>query len=140
MSENLPDLTIEPLDPESGLILVQQDSGGNLDRVALHPLHVRYMAERFGLVPCGDPTAARTIEALSRQMRLLRTRIDELDSMLLALAEKGRECFDEELAYSRATLDIANELCAILPELREGPSGAKPATASPKEPQGASLA
>lgn len=50
MNENIPDLTIEPIDSESGLLVLEQNSGGNIDRIALHPVHVHHLAELLGFL------------------------------------------------------------------------------------------
>ena len=52
VKDNIPELNIELMDDSTGsLILLEQDSGGNLDRIAIHPIHIRYMAEKFGIIP-----------------------------------------------------------------------------------------
>ena len=65
-----------------GLILLEQDSRGNIDRVAIHPLHLRYMAEKMGLIETSDPTAQKTIAALQRRMLALRDRIENLSEWM----------------------------------------------------------
>lgn len=68
MNESIPDLKIELMDDSEGsLILLEQDSGGNIDRVAIHQIHLRYMAEKFGLVESTDPTAQKTIATMQRR-------------------------------------------------------------------------
>ena len=63
MNDNIPDLKIELMEDGQGdgLILLEQDSGGNIDRVAIHPIHLRYMAEKCGLIETSDPLAQKTI-------------------------------------------------------------------------------
>ena len=50
MNDNIPDLKIEMMDDGhgDGLILLEQESGGNIDRGAIHPIQLRYMAEKNG--------------------------------------------------------------------------------------------
>lgn len=68
MSENIPDLTIEPTVPETGLVVLEQNSGGNIDRIALHPVHVRHLAELLGfLARC--PGSSRLQEPLENNQR-----------------------------------------------------------------------
>lgn len=43
--------------------------------VAIHPLHLRHMAEKMGLVESSDPQAAKTIATLQRRMVALASRI-----------------------------------------------------------------
>ena len=84
MNDTIPALTIEQLDPSNsdGLILLEQGSCGNVDRVAIHPLHVRHLAEKFGLVSKWDPDAARTIATITRRIRLLAERVQHLNGWL----------------------------------------------------------
>jgi hypothetical protein len=138
MSENIPDLTIEPLDPESGLILVQQDSGGNLDRVALHPVHVRRLAEKFGIAPSSDLASLRLIAALSRRLLLLRDRIETLHDMLRSVpCVPPGSGPTEDCVYSEATLQLANEFCTDL-SARASSLGNSPPHAAPPD-EGATL-
>ena len=77
LNANFPDLKIELMtEGESdGLILLEQSSGGNIDRVAIHPIHIRHMAEKMGLIETNDPTARKTIAILARRMLALNDRI-----------------------------------------------------------------
>lgn len=119
MSENIPDLTIDALDEESGLLLLQQDSGGNLDRIAIHPVHVRHIAERFGLVPAGNAAAHRAIRTLARRLRVLRDRINYLGEYLALHSDHQHADLSYEQAYAMATADIADEFCEGLPALAQ---------------------
>lgn len=113
--ENIPDVTIELMaGTTGGLILLEQDSGGNTDRVAIHPIHLRYMAEKFGLVATSDPTAAKTIAMLTRRLLLLRDRIDALADWLANHSDHKHADLSYELTYATATADIADEFCAEL--------------------------
>lgn len=48
------------------LVLLEQEYSGNVDRIALHAVHVRFLAERMGiLVP--DAEVQRTNARLRRQ-------------------------------------------------------------------------
>lgn len=126
MSENIPDLTIDLLDKESGLILLQQDSGGNLDRVAIHPVHRRHMAERFGLIPAGDPEGQQTIASLVRRLHVLQARINHLAEWLALHSDHEHADLSYEQTYARATADIAEEFCAELPAFTEAHSAEIP--------------
>lgn len=120
MNENIPELNIEPMTDERGsLILLEQDSGGNLDRVAIHPLHLRHMAERFGLIASGDPEARRTISSLARRLHVLHGRINHLAEWLAIHPDHERADLSYEKTYARATADIAHEFCAELPAVTE---------------------
>ena len=70
LNDNIPELKIEFMADGmgDGLILMEQDSCGNVDRVAIHPVHLRYMAEKMGLIETTNPTAQKcraTLQALA---------------------------------------------------------------------------
>lgn len=139
MNENIPELKIELMDDTEGsLILLEQDSGGNLDRVAIHPLHMRYMAERFGLVQSSDPQALRTIATLTRRLLVLQDRVSHLADWLVEHSDHQHADLSYEQTYARATADIADEFCAELSaqradEKHTGDGHAEPRTASGKQ-------
>lgn len=116
MNDNIPELKIECMADGigAGLILLEQDSGGNLDRVAIHPIHLRYMAEKFGLVESSDPQAHKTIAMLTRRLHLLRDRMDHLVYWLANHSDNEHADLSYETTYARATADIATEFCAEL--------------------------
>lgn len=121
MREDIPELRIEPLDDDSHLLLLEQDGGGNVDRIAIHPVHVRYLAERIGLAEASDIEAHRTIARLSRRMQLLKERIVYL--------AKGLAASSAGYDHAQATADLAREFCAELPSQLDAESlGAKEAT------------
>ena len=74
MNDSFPELKIEHLTDGmgDGLILLEQNSSGNIDRVAIHPVQLRYMAEKMGLVESSDPQAQKTIATLTRRLHVLR--------------------------------------------------------------------
>jgi hypothetical protein len=110
MIDNIPGLKVEKTD--DGLILFEQDDGGNVERVAIHPLHLRYMAEKTGLIATSDVQAAKTIATLERRLRLLRHRIDHLGNWLTNHSDRKHADLDYEVTYAVATADIAEEFCA----------------------------
>lgn len=118
MNDTIPALTIEQLDPSNsgGLIVLEQDTCGNVDRVALHPLHVRHLAEKFGLVSTCDPDAAKTIATMTRRMRLLTERVQHLNGWLHDQSDTRHADFTYEQSYSQATADLAAEFCHELDE------------------------
>lgn len=115
MSDNIPELKIELMeDTEGRLILLEQDSGGNVDRVAIHPIHLRYMAEKFGLIESSDPQAAKTIAMLTRRLLVLRDRIDRLHHYLVNHSDHRHADLSYEVTYATACIDLADEFCAEL--------------------------
>lgn len=115
---NIPNLGIDRDgdEPDTHVLLTQDDMAGTVHYVTLHPIQVRLLAERMGLLaPSSNIEADRTIARLGRQMRVLVERIDAMDDMFLDIGAKGHECVEEECAYSAATLDIAREFLCELP-------------------------
>lgn len=106
---------------DAGEVLIEQDTGGQVDRVYLHPIHVRLIASEMGLLN-GDEDAWRRVEALGRRLRLLRDRIADLDGRLWSVPTypPGSNSDDADCIYSDATPALANEFCADLaPPVRE---------------------
>jgi hypothetical protein len=114
LNDNFPELKIEQMNDGmgEGLILLEQDSCGQVDRVSIHPVHLRYMAEKFGLIETADPQAAKTIAKLERRLRLLRDRIDHLGNWLTNVSDREHADLDYEITYIEATSDLADEFCA----------------------------
>lgn len=52
MNENIPQLSIEM--EEDGTVLLEQECGGENDRIQLHPIHIRHLAELAGLLASGQ--------------------------------------------------------------------------------------
>lgn len=134
LNDNIPELKIERMDDGhgDGLILLEQDSGGNVDRVAIHPIHLRYMAEKMGLVETSDPAAQKTIATLTRRLRVLCYRVDHLAHWLTNHSDHKHADLSYEMTYATATSEIADEFCADLvdAELQEAASTPTP-TAEP---------
>lgn len=115
MNDNIPELKIELMDDSIGsLILLEQDSCGNLDRVAIHPIHLRYMAEKFGLIESSDPQGQKTIATLTRRLHLLRDRIGHLHNYLVNHSDHKHADLSYEVTYTTACIDLADEFCAEL--------------------------
>ena len=110
-NDNIPELRIERIDDGKGaaLILLEQDSGGNLDRIALHPIHLRYLAEKTGLLELADQQSQKTIVALKRRLETLFDRIDFMHNYLCNHSDSKHADLTFERTYATATLDIAHE-------------------------------
>jgi hypothetical protein len=110
IDHDIPELKIERLD-DVDLIALEQDCGGNADRIIIHKVHLRFLAEKFGLVETNDPQGAKRIATLERRMRLLQGRIDHLGHRLAN--HPGRELadLDCEIEYLAATADLLDEFC-----------------------------
>lgn len=117
--EEIPALKIEKLADGCLMLTVEDTMGNGDDCVVVHPLHLRLMAERLGLareMSASDADALRTISKLGRRLRLLQERIDHLDSYLVNCSDHAHANFDYEMAFSAATLDLADEFCRELDE------------------------
>jgi hypothetical protein len=114
-TESIPDLKIEFMDEkQGGLILLEQATSGNIDRVAVHPIHLRYMAEKTGLVETSDPQAMRTIARIKRHLLALNARVGYLAYYLTNHSDHKHANLNYEQTYAVATADIANEFCMEL--------------------------
>jgi len=135
LNDNIPELKIEFMADGvgDGLILLEQDSGGNLDRVAIHPIHLRYMAEKCGLVPTSDPTAHKTIATLTRRLQLLNSRIQHLDYWLRTMSDTDHADLTYEIGFSGGSADMAAEFCSELGDSIT-PSNATPDHVTPDKP------
>jgi hypothetical protein len=105
---------------ENGNVQLEQEAGfGEVSRIELHPIHVRLLAEKVGILPpSSNLEADRTIARLCRQMRVLHERIDRLDDWLNTAAQRGREDLENETAYSFATWELSREWLLELPDSR----------------------
>ena len=118
MNDSIPDLKIEHITDGvgDGLIMLTQDNSGNVDSVAIHPIHLRYMAEKLGLIQTIEPKAQKTIATLMRQLLALRERIDHLADWLANHSDHKHADLSYEMTYATATADIADEFCFDLIE------------------------
>lgn len=112
--EHISNLTIEI--EEDGSVVLEQDCTGNISRVWVHPVQLRYIAEKMGLVETSDPKAAKTIATLERRLLVLRDRIDELHDYLVNHSDHKHADLSYEVTFSRASLDIVEEFCHDLDE------------------------
>jgi hypothetical protein len=118
LTDNIPQLAIE--NNEDGTITLEQDWSGNVDRVTVHPLHLRFMAERLGLVremSASEADALRTVAALKRRLLVLQKRINHLGEYLALHSDSEHADLTYEQGYATATADIADEFCADLDQL-----------------------
>lgn len=127
--DHIQNLTIET--GADGSTILEQDTGGDISRVYLHPVHLRALAEKAGLVETSDPQAAKTIASLTRRLLVLRDRIDHLGDYLTRHSDHQHANLDYELTYITATADIAAEFCADLPEALP-PTNALPVPSQPE--------
>lgn len=114
-TDSIPQLSIELMEDGigDGLVLLQQDDGnGTVDMVSLHPIHLRLMAEKMGLVKTSDPQTLKTIATLTRRLHTLRERCGHLAYWLNQLSDSEHADLSYEQVYAAATADMAQEFCA----------------------------
>ena len=118
LNDSIPDLKIEHITDGlgDGLIMLTQDNCGNVDSVAIHPIHLRYIAEKMGLIESSDPKAQKTIATLRHQMLTLRERIDHIANWLANHSDHKHADLSYEMTYATATADIAEAFCYDLSE------------------------
>lgn len=116
MEDDIPALTIERSEDANGegLIRLTQYDNGEVGCVVMHPLHLRYMAEKFGLVESNDPAAVRTIAQQARRIRLLADRIEHLNNWLHEHSDTRHADLTYEQTFSQASSEIAKEFLADL--------------------------
>lgn len=121
--ETIPELTIELVE-DGTLLLTHKDTYGNGDdMVSVHPMHLRFMAEKLGLVNTMTDTEARAlqmVDKLTRRMGVLHERIKQVRDWMWQNSERGFDDCDINIEawYSDATLDISNEFMAEIDEYR----------------------
>lgn len=123
-TDSIPHLNIEVLD--NGNIRLENESMGDSYAVDIHPMHLRHIAEKMGLVESGDPQAQKTIAMLTRRLESLSDRVHFLADYLANHSDHKHADLDYETTYARATSDIAYEFCAEL-------EGVQPCTEPPKQ-------
>lgn len=138
MNDNIPDVKIEYMQDGigDGLILLEQNIGcGEVGSVNIHPIHLRLMAEKMGLVETSGPQAHKTVATLKRRLLTLTDRINYLTNYLATYSDHKHADLSHELTYSTATSDIANEFCAEMGDAApDSPNSGLPA-ANPIETQ-----
>lgn len=137
--EELPHLNIE-LMANGCLLLTCPDWQGNGDSVlTVHPVQLRFMAEKLGLVREVSASDAeiirtlrgqladsvRTVNTLVRRMRVIKARVDHLGEWLCTKSDSEHADLSYEMDYANATCDINDEFCADLDEIaaRAGNAG-----------------
>ena len=113
LTADIPGLKIERTDNENGdslITLVQDDGCGQIDRIALHPIHVRYLAEHMGLLEMADQQSRKTITAMKRRLEVLAHRIEFLRHCLIDLTPDNEQAdVSVEQEYIKATSAITDE-------------------------------
>ena len=111
-TDMIPHLSIEVL--PGGLIRLENESMGDSYAVDMHPVQLRHIAEKMGLVESCDQYAEKTIATLQRRLLLLRDLNDHLAEYLALHSDSRHADLSYEQTYATATADIAEEFCADL--------------------------
>lgn len=101
--------------------------------VDLHPIHLRYIAEKTGLVRevfASEADALRMVVKLKRRLLVLKARIDHLGQFLSCFSDSEHADLEYEQTYATATADICDEFCADLDDICSGPETLQVTTAS----------
>ena len=111
-TDSIPHLNIEVL--ESGCIRLENESMGDSYVVDLHPVHLRHIVEKTGLVrklSASESDAVRTAATLQRRMLALRDRIDSLADWMEKFSDHKHADLTCEMTQLHALQDLACEWC-----------------------------
>lgn len=111
-TDNIPTLKIET--NEDGTITLEQDWCGNAERVAVHTVHVRHLAERLGMVPEISASDAELLLTERGRVATLRQENDRLKRNMLRLHAHAlalQKDFRENADWTHA--DLAHEMSNI---------------------------
>jgi len=117
MNTEIPHLKIERL--ENGCIRLENESAGDSYVVDIHPLHLRYIAEKLGLVremSASEADALRMVDKLARRLKVLHERVMQMDQWLWEHQDATCADISIEIWYSAGTLDLSNEFQADIAE------------------------
>jgi len=110
--ESIPHLNIEVL--ADGIIRLENESMGDSYVVDVHPIHLRLMAEKAGLVrevSASDAELLRDLGRYKRALLMLRGRAEQLHQNIFNLSQRGNEDMGVEVAQSAALADVAEYIC-----------------------------
>lgn len=113
MNTEIPHLKIERL--ANGCIRLENESMGDSYMVDVHPLHLRYMAEKLGLVhemSATEAEALQTVARLTRRLGVLHDRIAKMDAWLWEHRDFDEADINVEIWFSKATLELSTEFQA----------------------------
>lgn len=115
-TDTIPHLNIEVL--PGGLIRLENESMGDSYAVDVHPLQIRHIAEKAGLIESCDRDAEQTIAALlkaaaryKRALLDIKTRAEQLHDNIYNCSQRGHEDLGIEVAQCAALADFAEYVC-----------------------------
>lgn len=121
--DSLPHLNIDVL--ENGLIRLENESMGDTYAVDVHPVQLRHIAEKMGLVAETSATDAellrtecgraaeleRAVDRYKRALLHIRVRAEQLHNNIVSCSQRGHEDLGIEVAQSAALADFAEHVC-----------------------------
>jgi len=108
----LPQLKIES--NEDGTITLESEWSGNVDRVAIHPAQLRYLAEEMGLLPELSVSDAELLRAERGRLAEMQRDIGRLKRSMLRIREhalQSREHFRASPGWDHS--DLTFEMCQL---------------------------
>ena len=122
-TDSIPHLNIEVL--PGGLIRLENESMGDSYAVDVHPLQLRHIAEKMGLVAEMSATEAellrtergrvadleRTLDRCKRALLAVKVRAEQLHDNIFNCSQRGHEDLGIEVAQSAALADFAEYVC-----------------------------
>ena len=116
--EEVPQVDIELVSDGNVHVTDKTDFNGE-HTVVLHPIHLRLIAEKLGLVremSASEADALRAVDKLTRRLNLLHERIAKMDSWLWEHRDFDEADINVEVWFSKATLDLSTEFQAEIAE------------------------
>lgn len=112
-TDSIPHLNIEVL--KNGCIRLENELADDTYAVVLHPVQLRHIAEKTGLIrkmSASEADAVRTVTELQRRLLALQNRIGHLGSSLALHSDHKHADLSYERNYAAATADICDAYCA----------------------------
>lgn len=108
-----PDLSIKfEIDANGdGLIFLEQYADGETESTVMHTLHLRYMAEKLGLVNAISAEDAKAKITFKRRMRTLRRKMNDLSACLEGEPHTGEVDVRRAVMLAESTGDLVHEYC-----------------------------
>lgn len=122
-TDTIPHLNIEVL--PGGLVRLENESMGDTYAVDMHPVQLRHIAEKMGLIAelsATDAELLRTergrvaelkgaVDRYKRALLHLRARAEQLHENVVSCSQRGHEDLGVEVAQSAALADFAEHIC-----------------------------
>ena len=121
--DTLPQLNIEVM--ENGCIRLENQDGGDSYVVDIHPVHLRHIAEKMGLIAEMSATDAELLRTERGRVADLKRDMDRYKRALLGIRERSEQLYDNirrrsqehdtdlgiEVAQAAALSDFSEHIC-----------------------------